>query len=132
MHFYQFFTIFYSLLQIWRGRNDPASDKVEEAEAAQVEEVEVELWVAGEAEEQQQRVHGLLQPAHLDAVDQEQPNNNKAAATTDNKENAAKDYSASKDNPAAEKSMKKSLIIIAVYFCMSVSVCVFVCDCVHP
>ena len=106
MHFYQFFTIFYSLLiQIWRGRNNLASNKVEEAEAAQVEEVEVELWVAGEAEEQQQRVHGLLQPAHLDAVDQEQPDNT-AAATTDNKENAAKDYSASKDNPAAEKSMK--------------------------
>ena len=108
MHFYQLFTIFYSSLQIWRGRNNLASNKVEEAEAAQVEEVEVELWVAGEAEEQQQRVHGLLQPAHLDAVDQEQPNNNKAAATTDNKENAAKDHSASKDNPAAKKSMKET------------------------
>ena len=126
MHFYQFFTIFYSLLQIWRGRNNPASNKVEEAEAAQVEEVEVELWVAGEAEEQQQRVHGLLQPAHLDAVDQEQPNNNKTAAT-DNKENAAKDYSASKDNPAAEKSMKGTShhhcsVLLYECFCACVSV----------
>ena len=127
MHFYQFFTIFYSLLQIWRGRNNPASNKVEEAEAAQVEEVEVELWVAGEAEEQQQRVHGVLQPAHLDAVDQEQPNNNKAAATTDNKENAAKDYSASKDNPAAQKSMKGTShhhCSVLLYECSCMCVCV--------
>ena len=115
MHFYQFFTIFYSLLQIWRGRNNPASNKVEEAEAAQVEEVKVgagELWAAGEAEE---RLHSLLQPAHLDSPDQKQPNNLTADASPNNEANCTEDHAAPAHNEAAQKSMEGPLSLSSVF-----------------